>query len=130
MLATLPLYLIFLATALGLLAAGITIYVLITPQREISLIREGNQAAAYSLSGTAIGMALVLYGTASSTFSVVELAVWGAIGVVSQLLVLVIAAVMIPRLRKGLEENNIAYGIILGAFSIAMGILNAGSLSS
>jgi putative membrane protein len=45
-------------------------------------------------------------------------------------LVFVIVAFMVPRLRQGIEEDNLSYGLILGALSIAMGILNAGALSA
>ena len=130
MLAALPLYLAFFATALGLLVLGLAIYIMITPYHEIRLIRQGNRAAACSLGGTAIGMALVLHSTASGTFEVLELAIWGGIGLVGQLLVFVIVAFMVPRLRQGIEEDNLSYGLILGALSIAMGILNAGALSA
>jgi len=130
MLASLPLYLMFLGTAVGLLAAALTIYVLITPHHEIKLIREGNAAAALSLGGTAIGMATVLFSTASSTFDVVELLIWGGIGLIGQLVVFGLVSVLIPGLSKGLTEGRMAYGILLGTLSIAMGILNAGALSS
>lgn len=130
MLATLPLYLVFLGTVVGLLAVGLGIYIMITPYQEIRLIRGGNRAAACSLGGTAIGMALVLHSTASGTFDALELAVWGAIGLAGQLLVFLIVSFLVPRLRQGIEEDNIAYGILLAALSIAMGILNAGALSA
>jgi putative membrane protein len=130
MLTSLPLYLAFLGTTLALLLAALTIYVMLTPYREITLIRQGNRAAAYSLGGTAIGMAIVLYSTASGTFSVLELAMWGAIGLVGQLAAFVVISLVIPRFKQGMEEDNAAYGIVLGAFSLAVGILNAGALSA
>jgi putative membrane protein len=130
MFADLPLYLAFLGTALGLFVVAMTIYVMITTHHEIALIRAGNKAAAYSFGGTAIGMAIVLYSTASGTFAVVELAAWGGIGLLGQLLVYFVVQAMIPGLKEGLEADRTAYGILLGSLSIAMGILNAGALSS
>ena len=130
MLESLPLYLMFLGTAVGLMAAAMAAYILITPHREIALIRDGNIAAAVSFGGTAIGMAIVLCSTASGTFNVVELLIWGGIGLVGQLLVYALVAVMIPGLSKGLTEGRTSYGVLLGTMSIAMGILNAGALSS
>jgi putative membrane protein len=127
---SLPLYLMFLGTAVGLMAAAMAAYILITPHREIALIRGGNVAAAVSFGGTAIGMAIVLFSTASGTFDVVELLIWGGIGLVGQLLVYAIVAVMIPGLSQGLTEGRTSYGVLLGTMSIAMGILNAGALSS
>ncbi len=129
MLASLPLYLAFLGTSLGLLVVALVIYAMLTPYHEIRLIRDGNSAAAISLGGTAIGMAIVLYSTASSTFSIVELAVWGGLGLVGQLFVFVIVWGMLPGLKQGITDNKVSYGVILGALSIAMGILNAGALT-
>ncbi len=129
MLADLPLYLAFLGTAVGLFAAAMAVYILITPHHEITLIRAGNTAAAYSFGGTSIGMAIVLFTTASGTFDVGELAAWGAVGLAGQLAIYFVVSVMIPGLRQGLEEDRPAYGILLGALSIAMGLVNAGALS-
>ena len=130
MLAALPLYLQFLATTVLLLSAALTLYLFVTPYQEIRLIRQGNRAAAVSFGGTAIGMAVVLYSTASSTFEVRELFVWGALGLVGQLLVYFVVSMLIPGLKAGINDDNLAYGILLGALSIAMGILNAGALST
>lgn len=130
MFATLPLYFAFLGVAVALLIAALAIYLQITPYHEIRLIRQGNSAAAVSLGGTAIGMALVLYSTASSTFEIAELAVWGGLGLVSQIVVFLIVTLLLPDLKQGLNEDKLSYGILLGALSIAMGILNAGALSA
>jgi putative membrane protein len=130
MFADLPLYLAFLGTGLALFVAALGIYVMITAHHEIRLIRAGNKAAAYAFGGTAIGMAIVLHGTASSTFVIAELAAWGAVGLIGQLVVYFVAQLMIPGLKEGLEEDRTSYGILLGAMSIAMGILNAGALST
>ncbi len=130
MLAEFPLYLAFLGTAVGLFALALAIYAMITPHHEIRLIRNGNTACAYSFGGTAIGMAIVLFSTAAGTFDVLELAIWGGIGLIGQLVIYFAVAVMIPGLRQGLEDDRAAYGILLGALSIAMGLVNAGAISS
>ncbi len=130
MLAEFPLYLAFLGTAVILFGLALATYAMITPHHEIKLIRAGNVACAYSLGGAAIGMAIVLFVTATGTLEVVELAVWGGIGLIGQLAMYFAVAVIIPGLRQGLEEDRVAYGILLGALSIAMGLVNAGAISS
>ena len=130
MFASLPLYLVFLGTALGLFAIALGIYLQVTPFHEIRLIRQGNSAAAVSLGGTAIGMAIVLHSAASGTFNAVELAVWGGVGLIGQIVVFLIVMLILPDLKKGINDDKLGYGILLGALSIAMGILNAGALSS
>lgn len=126
---TLPLYLAFVGASVALLATALLIYTLITPYREWTLIRQGNPAAATSLGGTAIGMAIALSSVASGTYSLLDLLVWGGVALVCQLLVFFIVRLLLPGLRQGIEDGRIGYGIALGAFSIAMGILNAGALS-
>ena len=55
---------------------------------------------------------------------------WGAVGLIGQLVVYFVVSLMIPGLKEGLEEDRTSYGILLGGLSIAMGILNAGALST
>lgn len=126
---TLPQYVLFLAASLALLAVALGVYILVTPFKEISLIREGNSTAAISLSGTAIGMALVLQSTAAGTFDVLELIAWGGVGLAGQLLALGIVMIVLPGLKDGINQNKTGYGILLGGLSVAMGILNAGAMS-
>ena len=130
MLEALPDYALFLVTSLALLVVALGVYITITPFAEITLIRQGNPAAAVSFTGTAIGMALVLHSTALGTFNLTELAVWGAIGLAGQLIVLGIVMIMLPGLRAGITEGKLSYGILLGGLSVAMGILNAGAMST
>ena len=51
-------FLVYLAVALVLLGLFIAIYIRVTPYREIALIREGNMAAAFSLSGSILGFVI------------------------------------------------------------------------
>jgi putative membrane protein len=131
MFANLPLYLGFFGTTLGLLIAGLAIYLWVTPYSELRLIRAGNRAAALSLGGTAIGLAVTLTSVASSTWRLSELAAWGAVGLLAQIATFVVVAYVVLRgFREAIQEDRVGYGIALGSFSIAVGILNAGALSS
>jgi putative membrane protein len=47
-----------LGVTLGLLVAGAVIYALLTPWKEITLIREGNAAAAVAFAGVLVGAKL------------------------------------------------------------------------
>ena len=56
--ATLPHFLAYFGAAILLAVAFITLYVMITPHRELALIRDGNSAAATQLVGTFLGFAI------------------------------------------------------------------------
>lgn len=82
-LTTLPSYLLFALVMLGFLLLFILAYTAVTPYRDLVLVRQGNTTAALTLGGAMIGFALPLTSVASNTSSIVDLAVWGVIALVS-----------------------------------------------
>jgi putative membrane protein len=129
-LTTLPSYLLFAVVMLGFLLLFILAYTAVTPYRDLALVRQGNTTAALTLGGAMIGFSLPLTSVASHTTSIVDLAVWGVIALVSQLLAYVIGSrVLLPDFRAGVEADRTAYGILLASLSIAVGLLNYGSLT-
>ena len=70
-------FLLYLGISSVLLAMFIAIYVRITPYREIALIRDGNMAASFSLSGTVIGMVIPLANAVEFSVNPVDMAIWG-----------------------------------------------------
>jgi putative membrane protein len=123
-------YLGFMAVSVALLAAALTIYVHVTPYSEIKLIRDGNRAAAFSFGGTAIGLALTLYGVGTSTWQIAVLAIWGSIGLVCQIIAFFVVASLLGKFKEGIESDKVGYGVALGCLSIAIGVLNAAALSA
>ncbi|HSK41945.1 MAG TPA: DUF350 domain-containing protein [Arenibaculum sp.] len=129
MLATLPTYLAYVLTSIVLVAVFLGIYVVITPYKEIRLIREGNKAAALSFGGTLIGFAIALSSVVAGAISLLDLVLWGAVALAFQLLAFFIAVVLLTGLRQGIEGGRESYGVTLGAMSIAVGFINAGALT-
>ncbi len=122
-------FLVYLAIASVLLAIFVAIYVRITPYREITLIREGNLAAAFSLSGTLIGMVIPLSNAVEYSVNPVDMAIWGFIALAIQLIVFVIARIALPNIAQDIPAGKQASGFFLGAISIAAGILNAACMT-
>jgi putative membrane protein len=122
-------FLVYLAIASVLLAIFVAIYVRITPYREITLIREGNMAAAFSLSGTLIGMVIPLSNAVEYSVNPVDMAIWGFIALAIQLIVFVIARMALPNIAQDIPAGKQASGFFLGAISIAAGILNAACMT-
>jgi putative membrane protein len=122
-------FLIYLAVALAILGLYVAIYIRVTPQREIALIRAGNMAAAYSLSGAVIGFVIPLASAIQHSVSLVDMAIWGLIAMLIQLGAFVVVKLCIPGIGRDITENQAAQGLFLGAVSIAVGILNAACMS-
>ena len=122
-------FLIYLVASLVLLALFICIYIWITPYRELSLIREGNAAAAASLSGTVLGFAIPLSNAIAQSVNLAEMAMWGAIALAVQLLVFFVCTRLMPGITRDIAAGKAAPGVFLGSLSLASGILNAASMT-
>jgi len=76
-----PLFLLYFATSVALLVLFVAIYMRVMPHRELALIREGNVAAALSLSGALIGFVLPLASAVAHSVNPVDMVVWGSCAV-------------------------------------------------
>jgi putative membrane protein len=126
---TLPSFLAYLGLALVILALFLRIYVWATPYREIALIREGNLAAAVSLSGALIGFALPVADVIRNSKDLVDLAVWAVVACVVQLLTYLAARFTLPHLAQDIPGGKVASGLFLAALSVGVGLINAACMS-
>lgn len=122
-------FLLYFALSVGFVAAFLFVYTLITPYREIQLIRDGNAAAAASLSGTLVGYVLPLASAVEHSVNPWDMMLWAAIALVVQLLVFVIVRLLLPDLTRHITEGRVASGVFLGAVSVAAGIANAACMT-
>lgn len=123
------LYLAYMATSVALLAAGFVVYIMVTPHKEVRLIRDGNVAAAWSMGGTVVGLALPLASAMANSVNLMDMALWGGVAVVTQLLAFVVVSLTLRDFRAGIEADRVGYGVTLAAVSVGFGILNAGALT-
>ncbi|HTY98857.1 MAG TPA: DUF350 domain-containing protein [Rhodocyclaceae bacterium] len=118
-------FLTYLAASAALLAAFVAIYVRFTPYREFELIAHDNNAAAITLAGAVIGFTLPLASCIYYTQSLAEMALWAAITCLVQLAVFL----ALRKQAKRIEEGHVASAIMVATFSVAIGVLNAVSIS-
>ena len=122
-------FLVYLAVALVLLAVFVAIYIRVTPYREIALIREGNMAAAYSLSGSILGFVIPLTSAIQHSVSLVDMAIWGLIALAVQVAAFIVARLIFPSIATDIPAGKQALGFVLGALALAVGLLNAACMT-
>ncbi len=122
-------YLYHLATAAALLIGFFMIYTRLTPFDEVALIRQGNHAAALSLGGALIGFALPVASALLNQSSYINFLGWAAGAMLVQVLVYNIATRLLRMAKDQIEADNSAFGGLLGTIAIAIGLINAGSVS-
>jgi putative membrane protein len=122
-----PAFFQYLALGFGLLVAFFLIYLWVTPQDELRLIRGGNSAAALSLAGAVIGFVLPLGIVIAHQATLLRVAFWGAVALVVQIIAFFIARAIMPRLPQAIEEGKVSAGAFSGTVALAIGIINAAS---
>ena len=120
---------VYLVVSLAYLAVFIALYIRVTPFREFQLIREGNNAASFSLSGSILGFVVPLCSAVQHSVSLVDMAIWGLIAMVVQIVAFVAARMLIPSLAEDIPANKSSVGFFLGSFSLGVGLLNAACMS-
>ncbi|MGG3527588.1 DUF350 domain-containing protein [Bacillus pseudomycoides] len=124
-------FLLYLAISIGLLCIGLFLMEVTTKVKEFSLMAKGNKAASYALGGRLLGLAIVLYSTAANSISLLDMVLWGAIGILAQIIAFYLAEWLTPRfnINQSIEEDNQAVGLFLMFLSISIGIVIAGCLT-
>ena len=128
-LAGLPTFLAYFAVAVALLTLFGMAYIFITPYREIQLIRQGNVAAALGLGGALLGFVLPLASAIAHSVSLLDMAVWGLIALLVQLLVYRVACGLAPELVQDIPAGKVAAGTFVATLSVVTGILNAACMT-
>jgi putative membrane protein len=128
-LAKLPDFALFFAGSLALVGLYLLIYTLATSHNEFGLIRQNNLAAALSLGLSLIGFALPLSSAIVHSTTIVDLAVWGIVAIIVQLVVYALVRLVLPNLSSRIASGELAAALFLGAASLAAGVINAAAMS-
>ena len=123
-------FFIYFASAMGLMAVYLAIYLRITPHAEIAQIRRGNMAATVALLGAMLGFALPLASCIAQSVSVVDMVIWALVALVVQVLAYFVVTRMVPQLTDGIDQGNVAHGAFLGGVALTVGMVNAACMVS
>ncbi len=123
-------FLLFFVVAAALTVIFVVVYTRVTRHNEIALIKANSAAAAAAFSGSLIGFALPLASTMINSVTVLEMVLWGVVALIVQVLVYLLIRLPMPRISKRIEDNEVAAGVWLGAWSVVAGILNAASMTT
>ena len=124
-----PVFLAHAGVTVVILFAAAALYVLLTPHKEITLIREGNTAAAVSLGGVLLGLAIPLSASLRASTNVIEIGLWGAVTVVVQLLVFRLVDMILRGLPRRIQEGEMSAAALLVGAKIATALIIAAARS-
>ena len=128
-LAGIPFLLSHFGVTVLMLVIGVFIYMWITSHDERVLIREGNTAAAISLAGAILGLAIPLAFCMASSVNVYDIVIWGIVTLVIQLATFWIIDIWLRDLSKRIEEGQVGTAILLVSVKLAIASINAAAVS-
>ncbi|WP_426447194.1 DUF350 domain-containing protein [Paenibacillus sp. S-38] len=134
-------FLIYLAVTVPLVGLGILFFNLTTPYSEFKLIRDGGElsdpakvaagkAAAYDLGGKIIGQVLVLASAVYHSVGILDLVIWGLLGIAFQIIIFYLFELLTPfKVLAEIPKGNVSVGIFSFCLSLASGLLMASLIS-
>ena len=128
-LAGIPFLLSHFGVTVLMLVIGVFIYMWITSHDERALIREGNTAAAISLAGAILGLAIPLAFCMASSVNVYDIVIWGIVTLVIQLATFWIIDIWLRDLSKRIEQGQVGTAILLVSVKLAVASINAAAVS-
>lgn len=124
-----PVTLLHAGVTLVMLILGSVVYALLTPYREVQLIRAGNAAAAISFGGMMVGLAAPLAVSLSASPSVLEIVVWGLSITAVQLLVFRLTDFLLIGLPSRIQAGETAAAALLTAARLATALILAAAVA-
>lgn len=124
-----PTMIAHLAVTLGLMLGGALVYVWMTPWKEITLIRQGNPAAALALAGVLLGLAIPLAVSLNVSTSIRDILIWGVATVALQLLAFRLVDMLLTGLPQRIQQGEIAAAILLVGAKLSTALILAAALT-
>lgn len=124
-----PDFIIQLGVALGLFIASLIIYVIMTPHKELDLIRAGNPSASLAFGGVVVGLAIPLGSCLAHSFGVWDLLIWGVVTLLIQLLAFRFADMFLRGLPRRIAEGDVAAAVFLMSVKIGLALILSGAVA-
>ncbi|HKR88384.1 MAG TPA: DUF350 domain-containing protein [Phenylobacterium sp.] len=125
-----PIALLHITVSVLMLLAAAGVYIVLTPHKEISLVRQGNVAAAVDLGGALVGLAIPLAFSLKGSTSLVDVALWGVATVVIQLLVYRMVDLVLHGLPKRIRDGEMAAAAMLVGAKLATAMIVAAAVAA
>lgn len=123
-----PDFLMYTGAAGGLLLVGSILYILLTPMKEIELLRQGNASAGLGLAGVILGLAIPIASCLASSVSLFDLLIWGVVALLIQILAFRIVDLLLRGLPQRIENDEAGAAILLIAVKLSSALIIAAAL--
>jgi putative membrane protein len=124
-----PLTLLHAGLTLLFLALGVALYAVLSPHKEVQLIRQGNAAATLSLAGVVLGLGVPLAAALAASPSILEIALWAAAVLFVQLVVFRLIDALLAGLPQRMQEGDIPAAVLLTSAKLSAALVLAAAVA-
>ncbi len=111
-----------------LLTGSCVIYVLLTPMKELELLRQGNASAGLGLAGVILGLAIPTASALAFSVSIFDQIIWGVVALLMQLLAFRGVDLLLKDLPRRIENDEAGAAIVLIAVKISVALIIGAAL--
>lgn len=123
-----PDFLIHGGVTLALLMAGCIVHMLLTPMKEMQLIRAGNVSAGISVGAVIVGLAVPMSACLATATTVYDILIWGVVAILLQLLAFRASDLLLRDIPKRIERDEVGAALVLAGVKIAAAMIMAAAL--
>ena len=125
-----PVLMLHSSVTLMILAIGVFLYIKITPYDEIELVQAGNTAAASSLAGAIIGLAIPLSFSMAASVTIWEILIWGPVTLFLQLIAYRFTDLLLKGLPERIINGEMGPAVVLISIKLAVSAINAAAVTT
>jgi putative membrane protein len=123
-----PSYLLYTGLAGLLLLITSAVYVLLTPWKELALLKGGNGTAGLALAGAILGLAIPLAANVASSSSIMDFLIWSVISLLMQLIAYRLTDAILRDLPRRIEQDEAGAAIVLISVKLSTAMILAAGL--
>lgn len=113
----------------AILLIGLTVYSLLTPYRELRLVRENNAAAGIGFAGSVLSLVIPLSFAMATSLNWADIVLWGFVTVLVQLFALRVVDIILPDLPRRIRDGEVAAACVLASIKLAFGFILAAAVA-
>jgi len=101
---------------------------LLTPMKEMQLIRAGNVSAGISVGAVIVGLAVPMSACLATATTVYDILIWGVVAILLQLLAFRASDLLLRDLPRRIERDEVGAALVLAGVKIAAAMIMAAAL--
>lgn len=128
LIAGVPVLVTHMMATLLLLVAGTALCLVLTPHREIELLRRGVTAAGVSVAGVVVALSLPLAVSLMSSVTLLDILAWGSVAIALQVATYFVVDRLVRGLPQRIEADDLGAALVLVACKLAVAMILAAAL--